>query len=112
MSELKNCPRCGTKAFILSLKDNENAVYCGMVDDNKSEYCGIKSPDFKKMEDAIEWWNHRVNEVEIRNKALEEAAVYIVKEHQTACQDFGKQSEMEEHASACASLIRALKTKL
>jgi hypothetical protein len=46
-----------------------------------------------------------------RDKLLEEAAQEILLQHRTACQDYGKQCEMDEHATACASYVRALKSK-
>ena len=64
MAELKKCPFCGGEARIYITGDNDGyRVAC-----KKILACGAKLEWFDKEEDAIEAWNNRATEAEIRTK--------------------------------------------
>ena len=68
MAELKKCPFCGSDNITMMGK-RENCfpwIRC--------ECCGASTSAFETQEEAIEAWNNRATESEIRAKAIDEFA--------------------------------------
>lgn len=49
---IKNCPFCGTEAYVGDTWNGTFAVICCL--------CGCQTMHYRKVEDAVEKWNRRV----------------------------------------------------
>ena len=68
--KLKPCPFCGGEAMMHTTGDGDGyRVACKRI-----LGCGAKFEWFDREEEAIEAWNNRATEAEIRNKAISEFA--------------------------------------
>jgi hypothetical protein len=81
MAKLKKCPFCGGAAEIRQLVDRDIhgcnigiRYVVGCIDDDGRCCMNIETGVYKKVEDAIEHWNNRVTESEIRANAIDEFA--------------------------------------
>ena len=57
MSELKNCPFCGSKAILCNDEICGKSMYFAACDD-----CGVITPCFEDEAEALAVWNKRVTE--------------------------------------------------
>ena len=57
MSELKNCPFCGSEASLCKADVEEQSMYFVLCDE-----CGVITPCFEDETEATAVWNNRVTE--------------------------------------------------
>ena len=57
MSELKNCPFCGSKAILCDTDVDGQSMYFAACDE-----CGVITPCFEDETEAAAVWNKRVTE--------------------------------------------------
>ena len=75
MKELKKCPFCGGEVKIHSEQVDARTVLDNFV---CGKCCANTYFDFTDREEAIEQWNNRLTEAEIRAKAIDEFSSLLV----------------------------------
>ena len=90
MAGLKKCPFCGGEVHIVPEQIDARTVSYQFICE---ECCCNTYFDYADREEAIEAWNNRVSEAEIRNKVIDEFARRIIElnnEFPTVENDYGE----------------------
>ena len=72
MAELKKCPFCGGEAYSYKSKNLLGEMFCGIECESNECIVHTMIAEYPTEEKAIEQWNNRVTEAEIRNKAIDD----------------------------------------
>ena len=74
MAELKKCPFCGGEAYSYKSKNLLGEMFWGIECESNECIVHTMTAEYPTEEKAIEQWNNRATEAEIRAKAISEFA--------------------------------------